>query len=380
MTALLLGVGATTGALLPGAIPHAGAEPQFPAPPANGEMGFVVVAFSPAVNQGKDDCPLGQAGTVRENYLQSLPAPERERLLRKANEPELTERWKAYATGPNLTNICSNPELFDRPMQKILQGTVAPGLDLDGGKKSDTCQHENFTGLDGTSGVDNQTYRALGCTRNWRGIDGKAGDIVWGYNNALATGEHTQVLLLRGVQNLKDDDSVEVIWSNSDDRPVLDTKRKFITGASFTISENPRWRNALKGHIHNGVLTTEPQDIHLTHRLGHGGIRGQRSEWDLKRGRLRLTFQADGSLDGLAGAYIPPRMMIDSAILGGIGAATVAGIDCAAEITTLNRLADGIKDPKTGKCTAASAAMTVTAVSAFVNDRPKLARPGKAAR
>lgn len=345
-----------------------------PAVPANGEMGFVLTALSPAIHQGKDDCPEGLAGTVKENYLETLTGPEQSRLLEKANEKELTRRWQAYAVGPNNTNICTNAELFDRPVQKMLQGKVAYGLNLDGdgsgGVAAGSCSHQNFTSPDGAAGVDNQAYRALGCTRNYRGVDGTAGDIVRGLNGLLATGEHSAVLLLRGVDSLVKDDDVEVVLATTDDRPVVDSKMKLIANASFTVSANPRWRNVLHGRIDNGVLTTGPADIRLTRKVGHGGIRGRRQEWDLRQGRLRLAFQPDGSVTGLLGAYQPLRNVIEIEMIGGIGAATTAGIDCAAAYTTLKKLADGLRDPVSGQCNGISSALTVTAIPAFVMDRP----------
>ena len=342
---------------------------KLPAPPATGEMGFVLTSFVPAVHQGQEDCPDGAAGTVRENFLATQTPEERARLSLKANEPELTKLWKATAFGPDNTNICTNPEAFERPNQKTVQGKLAYGLNLDNdttGHPSSGCAHANFTGTDGATGVDNQAYRALGCTRNWRGVDGIGGDIR-GFNNFLATGEHTMVLLLRGVDSLKDDADVTVILASTDDRPVLDSKRQFITGSSFTMNQ-PAFRNVLKGQIHNGVLTTQPTDAKLNRRLGHGGVRGARSFYDLRQARLQLTLQPDGTIKGLLGAYQTPRNMIESTLVGGQGAATVAGIDCAAEYRTLQRLSDGLKNPKTGQCEGVSSAYEVAAVPAFVND------------
>jgi hypothetical protein len=369
---LLAGAVAVAGASAP-ADPQAAAAAALPAPPANGEMGFVLTAFAPAVYQGKDDCPDGLANTVRENYLQSLIPTERARLMAPTSEPELTKRWKDYAVGPNNTNVCANPELFDHPTLKTIQGKVAPGLDLDGkaaGTGAGGCAHDNFVSPTGEPGIDNQAYRALGCSRNYRGVDGTAGDVVRGYNNFLATGEHSMVLLLRGVESLVNDDHVEIVFATTGDRPVLDSKRNFITGASFTVSDNPRWRNVLHGRIVNGVLTTDPGDVRLTRRVGHGGIRGEKLEWQFRQGRFRLAFQPDGSIKGLFGGYQPVRSVIEMTLVGGIGAATVAGIDCAAELKTLQKLADGLRDPKTGQCTGISAAMDVSAVPAFVMDQP----------
>ena len=49
-------------------------------------------------------------------------------------------------------------------------------------------------------------------------------------------------------------------------------------------------------------------------------------------------------------------------------AALVAGIDCAAYHATLKKLADGIRDPRTGQCSGVSSAEQMSAVPAFVND------------
>jgi hypothetical protein len=163
-----------------------------------------------------------------------------------------------------------------------------------------------------------------------------------------------------------------VIYANTSDRPESDNKGNFLAGASFTINTAPpRSRNVLRGRIVNGVLTTQPQDIVLAQTMGQGGardIRGVRTKYDLRRARLRLAFQPDGSLRGLVGGYKPIADVYQAMALGGAGTALVAGIDCAAYHTTLKKLADGMRDPKTGQCTGVSSAEQVSAIPAFIND------------
>ncbi|MBB5686357.1 hypothetical protein [Sphingobium boeckii] len=351
------------------------ANTALPAPPANGEMGFIVTHFAPAIYQGEQDCPDGAAASLRETYLQTVPASERIRLLDKANEQELTTRWQGYAVGPNGINICTHPDQFSRPPQRTVKGGVAQGLNLDGdegaGDGTETCGHDNFTSPEGAAGVDNQMWRAMGCMRSWRGVDGLGGDIVHGLTQFMISGEHTQVLLLRGVDSLVNDPEVEVVYANSEDRAIIDPKQNFIPGASYTVVDNPRHRNVLRGRIVNGVLTTTRTDIRLRQTWGQGSerdIRGQRTEWDLRRGMLSLAFQPDGSLKGLAGGYQPIWNVIASASIGGVGAATVAGYDCAAMYATLKQMADGDRDPKTRQCTTISSGLAMTAIPAFIND------------
>ena len=358
-------------------------DAALPAPPANGEMGFVVSHFVQPVIQGPDACPRGTTPKLRDAYLAQQSPEERARLALKDNEAELTRRWQSDAFGPNGTNICSNPDMFERPLFGTVQSRHSWGLDLDGdaigaADSADSCAHENFSTPAGEAGIDNQEYRVMGCTLEWRGVDGVAGDQEIGMRQFHASGEWTQVILLRGVDSLQNDDDVQVIYANTPDRPVADASGKFLPGASFTISDKaPRNRNVLRGRIANGVLTTDPADIMLTQTWGQGGardIRGNRTKYDFRKAKLRLAFQPDGSVTGMLGGYRPVFDVIHSPAIGGAGSALVAGIDCAAALRTLRQYADGIRDAKTGKCTGVSSAIRVAAIPAFVNDVPQAPR------
>ncbi|MBV1691026.1 hypothetical protein KRR38_25940 [Novosphingobium sp. G106] len=347
---------------------------RLPSPPADGVMGFVVEGFYPPVVMGKDACPTGPAPRLRDVYLNTQAPAERQRLALKENEQELTQRWHAYAFGPNGTNICSQPDMFDHPLTPTVQSKMSWGLDLDGGSKADTCDHEDFVTPNGEKGIDNQEYRALGCTLEYRGVDGISNDIQTGMKQFHSSGEWTQVILLRGVDSLQNDNDVEVIYANTADRPAADSKGKFLRGSSFTIDDTePRHRNVLHARIVNGVLTTDPGDIALAQTWGQGGardIRGNRGQYRFAKARLRLQFQSDGSVTGMLGGYRPLFDVIEAEALGGAGTALVAGIDCASYMKTLRRMADGLKDPKTGQCHGISSAFQLSAIPAFVNDIP----------
>jgi hypothetical protein len=344
---------------------------KLPAAPANGEMGFVVDQWHPPVVFEPGACPQGTVERMRYEYLHTLPAAEQARLQLKENEKEWTEKFYAYSLGPNHTNVCTNPEMFKRSPMRTVQSKTSWGLKLDDGTGG-TCGHDTFVDPEGRTGIDNQEYRVKGCTLEWRGVDGISNDITVGTRQFIVSGEWTQVILLRGVNSLVHDDNVEVIFANTLDAPPVDDKGNFLRGASFRISDKPpRERNVLHGRIDNGVLTTEPADISLDETWGQGAprdIRGVRTKFHYIRGRLRLVFQADGSLQGLLGGYRPINDTIVSEELGGVGSAFVAGIDCAQELATLKKYADGVRDRTTGKCTAVSAAMQIEAVPAFVTD------------
>lgn len=346
------------------------AAPQLPAPPPNGEMGFVVTQFHPAFHNGGDktDCPV-MMGTLKDSYLRTLPPARRAALSKPENTNELDRLWKAYGLGPNNANLCSNVyEFLDRPATPEMKGKVAWGLNLDndtGDGSSDpyTCKHENFTSPTGERGIDYQLWRAQGCSATLRGAnnDGKS-DMRFAYDGAMMSGEMTQVILLRGVNSLANDEDVEVIYANTDDRPIADSNGKPITNASFTVSLQGRkveYRNVLKGRIIDGVLETASKDILLN---ANGG------PFDLARSKVRIQFQADGTIMGLVGGYQPIANILRLPRGGGRGSVQVAGIDCAGQYITLRKLADGDRDPATGQCRKISYAYELVGVPAFVND------------
>lgn len=346
-------------------------------PPADGVMGFVVEEFHLPILQDKAACPNGTVPRLRDAYVESLPPAERKRLRLEENKKELDQRWRSYAFGPDGTNVCTHPDMFDRPVMKAVESPLAWGLDLDGDAGSgesgaNGCAQQDFTSPAGELGIDNQEYRALGCTLEWRGVDGVAGDMVTGMKQHLTSGEWAQVILLRSVDSLVHDDDVEVIYANTSDRPYIDNDGNFLPGATFTITEDAaRRRNVLKGKIENGVLTTEPARIELAQTWGQGGardIRGNRTKYDFHEGRLRLTFQPDGSLEGMLGGYKPLFGTIYAPALGGAGSALVAGMDCAAYLATVKHYADGLRNPETGQCEGISSAQRIVAIPAFVND------------
>jgi hypothetical protein len=371
-----LGAGAMLAAPVPQtaapALADTAAPASLPAPPANGVMGFVVESFHQPVIQGKDACPDGPVLRLRDAYLKTIPAAEAERLRKPENVKEWDAKWQAYAFNEAGADICTQPDMFDHPMQRTVQSGHAWGLDLDGANKNDTCRHQEFTTPTGEGGIDNQEYRALGCTLEWRGVDGVAGDMEVGTKQFHLSGEWTQVILLKGVDSLQNDPDVTVIYANTPDRPVIDTKGQWLTGASFTISDAPpRERNVLHGRIVDGVLTTDTADIKLVSTWGQSAqrdLRGPRGKFDYRQARLQLKFQPDGSLTGLMGGYRPIFDPILPVSLGGAGTALVAGIDCSAYLKALKTMADGLRNPKTGQCEGISSAQQIRAIPAFVTD------------
>ncbi len=344
-------------------------------PQDNTTYSFVLTNMAMAFYRGdeKIDCPEGRSHTVREAFLATQSAAERERLLKPENSVEFERKYKGdFVNGPGGRNICTDSAYFDTPdraLQKTVQSKIGPGIDLDGATAGQTapgtCAHESFTSPTGEAGVDNQFFRAVACNTAWRGASTGQGDFAGGFYFTTSPA----VVLVRDVQSWTDDPHVEVIIAASRDKPMLDADQKTVPGSSMTVLDNPRYRNVLNGRIEHGVLTTEPANLVLPYAwVGASG-----GELLLNHIRLRLRLMPDGGLQGQAGAYQP----IDNALavphVGGPGVASVAGLECASVRKTLRVLADGDRDPKTGQCASVSIGMNFGAAPAFVFDKGVLA-------
>lgn len=366
-------------------VPQTLAAPaDLPSPPAGGELGFVVNHFAPTYFHGEDDCPDGPAQMLRANWLATMAAPERARIQRPENAQEFRQRYRAYAMGPDNTDICTHYARFDRAPQRTVQGHIAPGFDLDGdasgAQTANTCAHGTFTSPDGqATGIDNQLWRAMGCLDKMRGIKGMPPSNYQQFDGTLANGQNAQVILLRGVDSLVDDPDVEVIYTNTSDRAVLDSMGHFLPGGSFVMVDERRVRNVLHGRIANGVFEARSPLIQLRYSQLVGGtlrgteLRGTRAIWRFEQARLRLEFQADGTIKGMVGGYQTVHDVMQPVAMGGLGAAVTADFDCPVLYATVRQMADGGRDPKTGQCTSLSMAMELTAMPAFVTYVPDAA-------
>lgn len=354
--------------------------PALPAPPPGGELGFVVESFSPPYHHGADDCPDGPATALRENFTATLSTPEREQLLRPENAAQFQQAYRAYARGPDGADICTNFDRFQRVAGRTVQGGVAPGFDLDGGGDGASgpggCAQRDFMSPAGEPGIDNQTWRALGCFKIFRGTAARPPDTGAQFGLSLANGENAQVIVLRGVESLVRDDDVEVIYANSRDRAMVGPNRRFLHGATYAAAGTPGGPNVMKGRIVDGVLEASAPVIRLRNvwNLGRGivgeDLRGARGVMRFASARLRLRFQPDGSVKGMVGGFQPVEQAIFVPSVGGFGAAVTADFDCPVLYATLRKMADGDRDPRDGSCRSISAAYEIEAVPAFVGVPP----------
>jgi hypothetical protein len=311
-------------------------------------------------------------------------------LQRQEGEVEDKYVRRVFTTAmrdPNTKNLCLNPELGKPdPNFKTVTGknVQVDGIDLDGqdshlnGKSApNTCAHDDFVGMNGERGIDNQFFRLVGCSKSWQST-GQSNT----YEIEMYTGAWGILITLKGAGDLRNADNVEVgIYANAD--PIqLSPTREALPNATYAIDQDPRFRATTRGRIVNGVLTTEPVNVRF-----HVITNSIHLERPLQDARLRMTVTPDGGLDGILAGYTPIEELYDFqygfrngkdangnpaplALRAGssIGQAAVLGHTCQGAYYAMKQLADGHRDSKTGQCSAISTQYRIKAIPAFVVD------------
>jgi hypothetical protein len=319
-------------------------------------VGFVVTWFGYGIHRGDDDCPEGMANkTDVAAVLQRFPKEKRDELQLPTHRMDLQKIL--VGRGPHGEDVCLNPESVAEPRLRTVQGKVAYGLPLDGGKaKGAQCPREKFIGLDGTPGVDNQIYRVIGCMFGFR-QDGEGGYLEKFFNQMLLDGESSILIEVSGVTDMRND-KVEVgVYQGTAPLSKDATGKAVLSDGSFPIDENPHWHNLTHGTIVNGVLSTEPIDMHL-HRANN-----DMKEWFFRDARLRLELKDDGA-HGVFAAYQDWEPIYRHWAKGSYAEISV-GHTCPAFYQALKENADGYRDDS-GQCTAISLAYKVDAIPAFI--------------
>jgi hypothetical protein len=245
------------------------------------------------------------------------------------------------------------PEQFKEPFKlRQASGAVAPGLNLDGKVDAD-----DFTSPAGEKGIDNQFYRGLGCIESYRGPDA--------YNNFYDTQEILEGTYNRMLFEITELDSLEndpevIVTMYRGLHPVLRDASgntlgfKGIPGGTekLDLRWGKKYVQRYKGKIENGVLITEPGTYTFPWQTF-----GTPTDETVYEMRMRLDLNADYA-EGLMGGYLDfasfhwKNMRSDSTHHQSYGR-----LPSALLYQTLQELADGPVDPKTGKRNSVSSAL-----------------------
>jgi hypothetical protein len=354
----------------------------------NHSAGFVVSDIKYALSadtQKAGACPNGLSKNVSDIFAMTSEGKRRKGEADEDYAKRLNEGARKLSTAPNGQNLCMNPEAGKPdPNYRTVRSTSVPvdGIDLDAGGPSSrpaTCPRVDLTGMHGERGIDNQFARLVGCSPSWQPNGQSNGFVI-----EMLTGSWGILITLSGVDDIRNDDSVEVgIFANGD--PIqLSPTRKPLAYATYAVDQDPRFRAKTKGRIKDGVLTTEPVDVRF-----HSITNGMRFERPLLHALVQANISEDGLLEGYLAGYTPVEAMYDVQFgyrngkdgkgdlaklplrLGtGNGAARVLGYTCPGVYFALREYADGDPDPQTGSCTSISTQYRFSAIPAFVVDVP----------
>ena len=288
--------------------------------------------------------------------------------------------------------ICAHPELAEDPHYKIMtsRNVTAYGIDLDGQDSrrngraaANTCAHDDFNGVNGVPGVDNQMLRVMGCDNNVSYVDADTtGDLPRGtaQSEYMLQGAWGILIKISGLDSMQNDDDVRVgFYANND--PIQLNGQTPIPNMTYASDQDPRFRAEARGRIRNGVLTTDPVDVRFRFT-----VVGWQLERPMRHARVRMTFTPSGGLEGYLSGYTPVEAMYDinygfrsardsngnpipSAQTAGLAVPgnTVLGRTCNGAYHALHAMADGDPD-ENGNCTSISTQLWIRATPAFVVD------------
>jgi hypothetical protein len=356
----------------------------------DGKAGFVVSDIGYALSRDAKEtgaCPNGMTSGYKDFGDAFVSRPDLHRKEGEADQAYQQRVFRGAFSDPNTKNLCHDPELGQPdPNWRIVTGPNVPveGIDLDGqdshvnGKAApNTCPHDDFRGMNGERGIDNQFFRVVGCSRSFQP---NGSSIPWAIE--MLTGAWGILITVSGVKDMRNDPDVEVgIYANAD--PIqLSPNRVPLPNATYALDQDPHFRATTHGRIVNGVLTTDPVSVRF-----HKVTNSIYLERNLDDARLRLTFTPDGGLEGYLAGYTPIEdlynfeysfrtgqdaqgrpaalQLINGSALGKAG---TLGHTCNGAYYALRQNADGHRDQKTGHCTAISTQYRIKAIPAFVVD------------
>jgi hypothetical protein len=312
----------------------------------NRTIGFALVGARWGIHQtehGKAECPDGFNEGPREQFKALYPAGgtvEGTQLERESASRYPMDKDDAFS-------------------YREVKGTVAIGLDLDG--KTD---ESDFVSPEGKRGVDNELYRAIGCTRLFRAPDGTFAHFT---NMWVREINFNRILVeVSNVDSLENDDQVDVTMYRGKDRLMTDASgANIVPGGSNRVDARfgARFIHRLKGKIENGVLTTEPADI----RYPWAVFLGRPGHYDIKGARLQVNLDPSGEkAEGLLAGYADVESWYQQLVRSwSTHHSSYGGLAQPSLYRVLHRLADGYPDEK-GANTAISSSIEVKFVQVFI--------------
>ncbi len=332
---------------------------------------FVVNWFYLASYFGEGDCPDGLNPSATEFYRRDLlraghSKEEIDAALKDfPGEGGAAQPWipLVIIRGNGKDNIYAAPETAPDPGIKLVKGRFGYGFNLDGlGDKSpnsfeDPNTHER--------GINNQLYRALSCIRGFRGPASSGGptksnldEVHW---DKLREEMPAFVISVTAPNGFSTDGDVSIVVGRALETVTRDASGSNVqSGMTYTLDPNPRTRNLLSGHLHQGVISAESAAVNL---VADNYIV---NAFEFQKAHLRFNLNPDGTLSGMIGGYSPWYPLYHGMTVGGYVEEYASSVDLPGVYYALKKLADSDPDPVTKQNRAISAAYAIDAVPAFV--------------
>ena len=308
-------------------------------------IGFVLTHKSFALWQspdGKKECPNGVNVGPREQFKALYPDGGKFTETQLAREGEIM-----------FPDTTPEPKLFfHEPV-----GKVGLGLNLDG-----KVDENDFVSEDGkVAGIDNQMYRVVGCTDNYRGPEGQARHFIQDYMRKF--NYNRWLIEVTDVDDLTNDPDVTVSLYRGLDALTQDAAGNFTSGGTQRV--DAKWGKEFmyktKGKIEGGVLTTTPIDITFPESQSRGYPYNAVRDW-----RVQLNLTSEGA-EGLMAGYLDlERWHHNLWQLWSSHHRSYGGEPVPSQYRSLRRNADAYPDPATGQNTHISAAWDVKFTQAFI--------------
>ena len=312
-------------------------------------IGYVMTDLFWSVYQtsdAKQECPRGFNDGPREQFEQLYPYHEGLTVEETQLKQEI-ETW----------HPSTEPDGFEF---LEVEGEFSWGLNLDG-----EVGPNDFVHPDGSPGIDNEVYRAVGCVIGFRGPDGV--EFIF-QNKAIVDERYNRMMVeLTEVDNLENDDSVTVTVYRGMDRLLTDaTGSRVMPGGTQRVDR--RWGQNLirqvEARIVDSVLITEPiGDLIIPwQNLSVPSIQLFRDA------RFELDLSAEGAIGLLAGYADVDTwyyQLIRNDSTHHLSNGQISGISL---YKALRRLADAYPDPETGENTAISTALDIKMKQVFIVD------------
>ena len=262
--------------------------------------------------------------------------------------------------------------MWPDPGHILFEGDASvAGLDLDGentlASGEGQCAHDDFTGANGQTGIDNQHYRLMGCVKGYR-PDGLF-DRLFDSNNSILENGYATLLEIKLVEGTRDKGLVEAKLFTSAGPITKDANGHVVPDMSQLVHADTMFHSAaFRGEIKDGIFTAGPVDAKLKFK-----VQAIDNYYWFRDLQIRAEMLADGSMKGVLAGYWDIENtfnFLTEVYIGpvhlGRAAANNIGYQCAGIYHALPRVADGHPDPETGQCTSMSTVIRFAAVPAFI--------------